>query len=856
MSFRRLHLLALLTGAALPACGGTAFAASAVEAAREVSFNIPPGDLGTALRAFGAQSGTEIIFSATAVQGRRTRGVRGRLDPHAALGQVLAGTGFAYLQDGSGALLVRPDARMSTTPVAQPAPPASPGSTADALNELSATEAAEPAFGPDIFVTAQRRQQRAADVPISMNVFDRDTVENRRLNSVEDLAQLTPGLDVFAGNGTNNPTITLRGVGTTNPFLNNNPSVAAYLNDVYLPFSSFLSAPLYDLERIEVLKGPQVALYGRNATAGAINIITARPTHDFSGYVDLTYGSHDYVEARAAVSGPLGESVRVRIAGIWQDGGGYMYRPGTVGSTAGFRRHPAIPGVPAVPAENDYGGRDTFGLRATVAIEPTANFDVTIIAHYGADNSELVGSTNINGDRLRVFRPPSDAPYVDYDNVRPRTDSEVYGISAQARLDLGDVTLTSITGYNRIERRYSIGDFVPLRIAEASFNEDVRSLSQELRLAYVGSDAFTGIVGASYNDDRIDYSRVLLSYDFLLGALGTDFEEHDRAGAIYADGEWQFSPGWFLAGGLRYTVEDRAFDGGSFDINPFRLSRITLAFPGLVGGSLFGSRTYDEDDLSGRLALNWRPHDDLLVYAGASRGFKSGGFDGSGVTTRSGFDPFGSEHVWAYEAGVKASPIEGVYFSVAGFLYDYSDKQVLALIDLGGGINEAVIQNAAAAEIRGIEAELRIRPVRGLTLNLNATLLDSEVTEFVSADPNETASRVGNELPGTPEFQLTAGADYGVPLGDRFMLNGALWANHVTGAYRDIENNPALRSQRRTVVNTRVTLADTVAGWAFYAFAENLFDERYVNSVRSLVGMLGRYHGAPRTAGVGLRYDF
>lgn len=856
MSFRRLHLFVLLAGAALPACGGTAFASSAGGAVREVSFNIPPGNLGTALRAFGAQSGAEIIFSAAAVQGRRTRGVRGRLDPRAALGQVLAGTGFAYLQDGSGALLVRPVARTSTAPTGQPVQRASTGPTADAPDEMSAAEAAEPAFGPDIFVTAQRREQRAADVPISMNVFDRNTVENRRLDSIEDLAQLTPGLDVFAGNGTNNPTITLRGVGTTNPFLNNNPSVAAYLNDVYLPFSSFLSGPLYDIERLEVLKGPQVALYGRNATAGAINIITARPTQDLSGYADVTYGTYDYVEGRAAVSGPLGDSVRARIAGIWQAGGGYMARPGTIGSTAGFRRTPAIPGVPATPAETGYGDRDTFGLRATVAFEPAANLGVTIAAHYGEDNSELVGSTNINGDRLRVFRPPSSAPHVDYDNVRPRTDSEVYGISAQADLNLDDITLTSITGYNRIERRYSIGDFVPVRIAEASFDEEVRSFSQELRLTYTGSDAFTGIVGASYNDDRIDYSRVLVSYDFLLGALGTDFVESDRAWALYADGEWEFSPGWFIAGGLRYTAENREFDGGSFDINPFGASRITVAFRNLVGGGLFGSRTYDEDDLSGRVALNWRPHTDLLVYAGASRGFKSGGFDGSGVTTPSGFDPYGSEHVWAYEAGVKASPFEGIYLSAAAFLYDYSDKQVLALLDLGGGITEAVIQNAAAAEIRGIEAELRIRPVRGLTLNLNATLLDSEVTEFVSADPNETASRVGNELPGTPEFQLTAGADYGVPVSGRLLLTGAVWANHIAGAYRDIENSAALRSDRRTVVNGRLTLADTVAGWSLYGFVENLFDERYVNSVRSLVGMLGRYHGAPRTAGVGLRYDF
>lgn len=859
MLIGKLQRSALLASVAASVWSTNALAQSAAPVTSQVPFSIPRGELRTALQSFANQSRTEVIFSPNAVSGRNTRGVSGRMNPAEALRKLLAGTGFSFVQDSSGALLIR-SAAQTRAPVAQARTPSQSGDlTAGGLTDILAEsqELPETGVGQDIVVTAQRREQRAADVPISMNVFDRDTLESRRLNSVEDLAQLTPGLDVFAGNGTNNPTLTLRGVGTTNPFLNNNPSVATYVNDVYLPFSSYLTMPLYDVERIEVLKGPQVALYGRNATAGAINIITPRPSYELTGYADLAYGSFDYLEARAAVSGPVGDAARVRVAGIWQFGGGYMERPGTIGTTAGFSRNRAVPGVPAIAGEDGYGDRDVLGLRATLAWAPSSKVDVLFTAHYGRDNSELIGSTSINGDRVRAFMPPSAEPYVDYDNVLPRTDAEVHGLSAQISIDLGPATLTSVSGYNRIARDYTIGDFVPVRIAEASFDEKTRSLSQDLRLTFDGQANLTGTIGASYNDDQIDYSRVLVSYDFLLGALGTIFEEHDRAWALYGDGEWEFLRGWFLGAGLRYTNEDRDFDGGSFEINPFGVSRVRAGFPGLgPGGALFDTRSYDEDDLSGRIALNWRPHSGMLAYFSASRGFKSGGFDGSGITTPAGFDPYGSENVWAYEAGIKASPLNGLYVSAAGFSYDYSDKQVLALLDLGGGITEAVIQNAAAAEIHGIEAELRYRPVRGLAFGLNGTWLDSGVTRWVSADAAEIAARVGNELPGTPQFQLNASVDYDVRVGRDLMLTGALWANHTTGAYRDIENSAALRSETRTVINARVTLAHMRDGWSVYAFTENLLDERYVNSVRSLVGMLGNYYGAPRTAALGLRYDF
>lgn len=837
-------------------CGAAiaAMTLSVTAHAEQSIFDVPAQEARKSIPEFARQADIQISAPTGQLQGVKTNAVKGRLDARAALGILLQGTGLHIADDNGSMIVLKRADRGARNPSQNPSmeqpdpgrPPARP-------MEMSAPVEDEE-MAPTIIVTAQRREQRAVDVGISLNVFGKQELASRRMNSVKDLSLLTPGLDVFDGNGTNNPTITLRGVGTTNPFLNNNPSVAVYADGVYLPFSSFLTLPFFDLERVEVLKGPQVTLYGRNATAGAINIISSPPTRDPSGYFDVSYGSYDLLEARAAISGPLSDRLQLRLAGIWQDGGGYMRRAGTIGSTAGFTRSPRVPGVAAVPAIDGYGDKDVYALRASLAWQPSDTVDISVAAHFGDDQSELVGSTNLNGDRLRVFSPPSAEAFVDYDNVYPKTDTEQFGVVIQANVDLGPIKVTSLTGYNKIDRVYAIGDFVPVRIAEANFDEVIKSFSQELRAAYVDTDIHLTF-GASYNNDKIDYERVLVAHDFLLGSLGTAFKETNRAMAVYGDGEWEFRPNWFLGGGLRYTVEDKNYVGGSFVLNPFGVSRVHLAFPqvGLTG--LFGSPTYDESDLSGKLSLNWKPRDEWLVYASVNRGFKSGGFDGSGITTRSAFDPYSSEKVWAYEAGVKTSLV-GLDLSASAFFYDYSNKQVLALVDIGGGITEAIIQNAAAAEIKGFEAELRWRPVRGLAFSLNGTLLDSEITDFVSANPAEVAARIGNELPGSPKSQVTGAIDYAVELPADLMFEVSLWASHVNDAFRDIENTETLKSDQRFLVSGRMTLSNPGVGWSLYGYVDNLFDKTYVTSVRSLLGMLGNYYGPPRTAGVGLKYQF
>ncbi|WP_417595964.1 TonB-dependent receptor [Parasphingorhabdus sp.] len=707
-----------------------------------------------------------------------------------------------------------------------------------------------------IIVTAQRREQNLQDVGLSLSVLGNEQLDEQKVVGIADIAATLPGFDLFRGNGSNNPTMTVRGVGTTNPWINNNPSVAAYVDDVYMPVSPFLTFPIFDIERVELLKGPQVALYGRNATAGALNFISARPEGAFYGYADVSYNEHDMVEARGAVTGPLADTVNLRLAGITQQGGGYIDRLGTDSTTAGFTRvSGVVPPVASVAARKDYGDKDIFALRGSLEWFASDRVEVFLSGHYGQDRSDIIGSTAITSDRLGVFTPPAvKVPFTDYDDVEPAMDSEQYGGVFRVDVDLDAVTLTSITGYEHIDRAFAIGDFVPTRIAEPVFDESISSFNQEVRLTHEGAQTYF-LIGASYGEETIDYRRDLIAYDLLLGSLSTVFEEKDRSLAVFGQGEWEFSPGWKVVGGLRYTSEDKSYSGGSIELDPFGVSQVKALFPNTAGNGLFGNPEYDDDDLSGSLALNWKPSDTVLLYASVSNGYKSGGFDGSGITEPSSFTPYGAENIWAYETGIKVFA-DRIQATGSFFYYDYSDKQVLALVDLGGGINEAIIQNAAGSEIYGIDLDVGLDLTDNLRFSMNGLIVSSKVTDWESADPVEVAARIGNELPGTPQASLSAKLDWSQDIGSDWELKTSAWASYTDGAFRDIENNRDLRSDERFLANARIELGQIDGGLQFYVIGKNLFDKTYVTSVRSLVGMLGEYYGEPRTVSVGVRYAF
>ncbi|MBN7795463.1 TonB-dependent receptor [Parahaliea mediterranea] len=716
-------------------------------------------------------------------------------------------------------------------------------------------EAAPRLVMEEITVTAQKREQSAAEIPISMTVMSSDDLREKRIQDFADLGVNTPALDVARGNSTNNPVIAIRGIGSTDPWINNNPSVSAYMDGVYLPFGSYLSMPLYDLQRVEVLKGPQAGLYGRNSIAGAINFVSTEPGDGVGGYLDLSYGRYGETNLQGAVDTPLSDTLLLRFAGYAAQGGGYMERAGTADSTAGFTRVPGvIPGISSRASSSDYGDKDVAAGRISALWRASDRLQVDLRVHYGTDGSEIVNSTNLTGDPLGVFQPEAGAVHVDYDDVAGEMDARNGGISLEVNWEGDLFTLTSLTGFESLSRDYTVGDFAPLRLAQPTYDESVDSLSQEFRISGDTGSTYW-LAGVNATRDRIDYHRSLSSWDYLLGELVSGYDQDDESWSVFGQIDWQLTDSLQLSTGLRYTDEEKHYEGGSWENDPFGTSIVTAVYPAVAGG-LYGESDYDDQDVSGQVKLSWTAFDNTLVYGAISRGFKSGGFDGSGIVDEAGFIPYDAEELVAYEIGVKSRLLDNTLdLSAAVYYYDYSDKQVLAILDLGGGITEAVTQNAAVSEVTGVDLDLKYLVDEHWSLGLSATLLDSEITEWNSDDPAEAAARIGNELPGTPGSNVTGDITWEGSAGD-FDLRASVWATYTESTYRDIENTPSLESDSYTLVNARLSLGQPAQGWSVYLYGKNLADEEYRSSVRTLVGMEGAYFGPPRMYGVGVNWQF
>lgn len=307
---------------------------------------------------------------------------------------------------------------------------------------------------------------------------------------------------------------------------------------------------------------------------------------------------------------------------------------------------------------------------------------------------------------------------------------------------------------------------------------------------------------------------------------------------------------------LNHTNEEKRFDGGAIDLDPYGVSNAQAIAPELTP-TILASEEFTDSELSGRLALDWQPSDALLAYVSYSRGFKSGGFDGSTFFSPAASEPFDSETLQAYELGAKLRLLDArALVSGAAFYYDYSDQQVQATVEIAEGVTEAVVVNAAQSEIYGLDIEASLRLTGPFRLDLGLSWLESEITEFASADPEEVAALTGNEVPNAPSFGYHIAASVEQPLGNRLSLDGLLGLSHVGDFFRDIGNRDALASDSYSLVSARLGITGT-AGWSAYLWGENLTDEEYETYSRVPVGsLIVDQFGSPRTYGVGFSKVF
>lgn len=715
----------------------------------------------------------------------------------------------------------------------------------------------------EVVVTAQKREQAVTDVSLSVSAFTGDIARANGVNRPQDIAFLIPNVDIKgSAQSEANPAITVRGIGMNNFNSNNNQSVGVYVNEVFLSSPGMMSLSMMDIERIEVLKGPQGTLYGRNSSGGAINIISARPTQDPDGFASLSIGDYDMVRFEGAVGGGLSDTVSGRVSVLYDQQGESFHTNALNGTDFGDSENTGIRGQLAYD-----GDQLSASLMLTFMNQDVANRPFTAFGMFDAPFSftpcaavNSGGLDNTTCFDVYGYQNPHDPNGFthDFDPNRQgeyRTDSDV--INATLRIDYdfaNDVTLTSVTGFIDQDRFYGENTWSqPLEYFAVTHDEEMDQFSQELRLTG-SSDRATWVAGVFYSQDQIVAFNEANSGDVFGALLGVspitwNYDQETTAWAVFGSVDWMLNDTWTLVTGLRYTDEEVDYVGGTFGFD------LTGAIVGGTGGTFpffTTDNNFADDNATFRLALEARPNDDFLGYVSVSTGFKSGGFNGDfNVDDPSIYDPFESETVTSYEAGGKWTLGGGIaQLDAAIFYYDYKDIQTIVPVPAPGiGFR---LGNLDSADVTGFDADLQVLATDDLSLRFGIGYVDTEVSD-------SRAIYDGAQLPNAPEFQATAGARWEIPVNANwnFALQGDL--KYADSAFRTMPNSPQASTDSYMVANARVVLHQPDGQWEFAIWGRNIFDEEYFIEAFDVFDPLGttaKLTGTPQVIGVSANFRF
>ncbi|QUT05781.1 TonB-dependent receptor [Sphingobium phenoxybenzoativorans] len=743
------------------------------------------------------------------------------------------------------------------------------GSAQDASGQIPAAEGDQGSGAiADIIVTAERREASVQKTPIAMTALGGDMLQKNQTVDIEGFADSIP--NVTFGKNTGSAKIFIRGVGLDAITPGSDPRVAIYTDGIYQPRSQAAFVGLFDLERVEVLAGPQGTLYGRNATAGAINLISRNPGDEFNAYATLSASNYGLMRAEGAVGGPITDTVGARIAvqKSVRQGYGEMIDTGL-----------------------DVDDENSFGVRGKLTFKPSETFDATIVAdYYKADD-------HTNGLHVLALTPghvptPTLFGYENASNprdlagTRPESHIRAYGVSLTANLELGSLgKLTSVSGWRRFKQDgvYD-ADQTTFAGTPAPIRENSESWSQELRITgsvgivdylvgayYFKEDAFAGIDPTI----RLGMFGVPLDAGGLFYIRGPLYggDQTTKAWAVFTQETINLTDKLGIDLGLRFSHERRKisefteFDGDNFTTpieNP-------LYTPNpLYTSFLDQSASYKSTDPKVTVHYQFTPQ--TMAYVTFSKGFKSGGFNAGFLQA-----PFSPEKLTMYEGGIKADLFDRrLRANVAAFYYDYSNLQV----NITEGIR-LITRNAAKAKLYGFEGQFTAVPVDDLRLNLNLSYLHSEYTNYLTpnplfpgqSDPGVTIPDSANPGgPGLPAFDLSGNQLAYAP---KYKIDGEI-AYTIHAGFADITpranvtwtsrtyfsqfNEPWAEQPSYTKVDAFLDIENKDLGLSGTIFVRNLTNKYYETSGTVSSDFLGYQVvgalGAPRTYGVTLTKRF
>ncbi|MCI4644787.1 MAG: TonB-dependent receptor [Hyphomonadaceae bacterium] len=678
-----------------------------------------------------------------------------------------------------------------------------------------------------VTVTSQRREQAVTDVPIAISAFSGEEIQDKVISDPVGLADITPGLSAsFSASGA--PSYSIRGVGLEDFIGNNTSGTAVYVDEVYPVSSTQQAFQLFDLERVEVLKGPQGTLYGRNATGGAISFITAKPSDELESSVRLRYDTLDQLNATGVVSGPISEETRGRVA--------VNYAYGTSAWQKGVRGSEDAAQLDKLSArahiDTQLGG-NVYAL-FTGFVERNKSIDKSWQAddRLGLDGVlgiQFSSSGNVDEVDLGPFFSGVDG------TDQPETDNLLYGANARFEIGTGIGKITSISAYQVLDRElYENNDGTPARLVDFLFRTDVEQFSQEFRINADPTDYLTIVGGVFFGYDTIGVNDTVLNTDFyeLVAPAGarpsdfgleitstTDTEQETTSLGAYLHTEWRLSEKLGLTAAGRVSHDDRTFSGAAFDDTGYLTS-----VPGAALVEL--EQTEKETNFSWRLGFDYDATENTMLYASAATGFKSGVFFSGPTPDPGAWGYVEPEELLALEVGVKSTLNRRLYVGVSAFHYDYSDKQTLSFVQVPLGAI-ATLGNIEDSTVMGGEVELQYAMLDSLNLNLGVAYLDSEIDKaptMVRGLSFAVPIANGARLTQTPEWTANAALDYAFDLSDTLEGDFALSLNYTDEKVLYLAD-PLAVTDSYYALGFRLGVGNPRAGWQLALIGRNITDE-------------------------------
>jgi len=707
----------------------------------------------------------------------------------------------------------------------------------------------------EIVVTATKRAESVQDVGIAITAISGDQMEALGFTSAQQVTRFAPGVSTVQPNGEANYSIGIRGVTNSDFTTNVESPVAIYIDDVYISQQSGTGFALFDTERVEILRGPQGTLFGRNATGGLAHFVSRKPTQETDGYVKLTAGDYSQFKLEGAIGGALTDHVSARVSISTHDNSGYIEN-----RTTGEDLNNA----------NDVAGR------AQLLYEPNDNFSLLLNARFSNQNIRTGFFENVSSQEFGVLTPDVPNPvlggFLDNDgdvfagefDDPGFNDLETEGYSATVAWAINDnVNLTSITDFSTTERTYiEDSDASPISLFNFFLTTDAEQFSQEIRFDG-GSDKLRWQAGLYYLDLDINDSNGAITDPFIggggttvagsEGGLNNPYTSDLESISIFGQIDYVINDNLSLVAGLRVIDDEKDFTY-SFNAVEFLNPDSQIGFNAdsnivlqAVLGEFEGGRS--DTEVSGRLQLNWDYSDTSLIYASINRGIRGGGFNAP-IFGAADFEfdtiSYDPETLTAYEVGYKGDIGSTARLNLAAYYYDYEDYQLFTII----GLNSLTV-NSPDTEAIGAEAELQLSPGKGWDIVFGIAYNDTDA-ELPGAG-GQTVTPVQS-----PEWNVNGLLRYSFPAfgGDISLQVDADYRDDVIFA---LTSTPNVSQDGFVVANVKAQYS--TENWQFSAFIENVGDEEYQVqafdlSTADVFGITEQYFGRPRWWGVSASYDF